>query len=1084
MTHDPHPDAETLALFIEGKLARKDVKALYAHLDVCTSCTRALRGANEDVAQRDHPGRSSSRSSFFLAAAAGAVIAIAGGALLVRQWRGADEPPMARLIALAPSDARNVEPRLSGGFGWAPYRGPMRDNGAAPDARAYRLGGVAGELLERAESEDATAVQHAAGAALVLVDRPADAIAKLRTTAGREPRNAALRNDLGVAEYTAAVRNDSSDGYAEALAAFDAALKIDPESTEALFNRALTLERLGLAASAREAWERYLRVDPSSKWAAEARAHLQRLAPATGESRFRAEQPRLERAALDGDTATLAALVKQYPQAARSFAEAEYLGRWGEAVRAGDRDSAARELTIARAIGAALAPRETLLRDAVRVIDTADAQARLSVAEAHIAYRRGRIAYSRQAPAAAEPELRLAATAFAAAGNPMALVARYFAANTRFDQNDVAGARHELDALLVEANAHPSYRALGAQVRWELALCAMNDDDWESALPLLHESAQAFAALGERSNRGFIETLLADALVCLGRPAAGWAARIRSFEALSADGWGDRLAVSIGGAVRMELRGGRTAAARALSSIERDALRSTGNDASLANALMRAAVLDARLGDDDTALAGAREAATAAERLRDPEMRARALVDVELARGAALLRGDPRAAADALERAIDGYAGTGAPLFLPESHLLRAQALLRLRDEDAALQEIERGIAAYERHRFRFTSTVGGTGVHDAGPALYREAIRLHLDRGDAAAAFAANERALQQLAVDTPAAGLDAVQRRLAGSGAMVLSLAILENELAAFAVTERGMEVRRRGMHERDLPRLAASARDGDLAAAGALYDLLIRPAESELAQASQLIVVAPAPFDEVSFAALYDSRSKQRLIERLPVAMAPSASALRREARSSARTIVAAGSGSGSGAALPASRAELTQVTGIYPRALDAGGTRATFASLLGAAAEADVIHVSGHAERHGPAGESTLVLAGERVSSRRIAAASLQRGPVVVLAACETLRAIRSPRLRTLSLGDGFLAAGAADIIGTLAPIPDVEAQAIFERVHRHLAAGRTAADALRLAQLESLAAEAGGTRNAWRSVALLTRRIPFSKGESS
>ena len=1077
MTHDPHPDAETLALFIEGKLARKDVKALFAHLDVCTSCMRAARGANEQVARR----APASRSPFFLAAAAAAVIVIAGGALLIRQFWRANDSPMARLIALAPADARNVEPRLSGGFGWAPYRGPMRANGAAPDARQYRLGGIAGELLERAERDDATAVQHAAGAALVLVDRPADAIAKLRAAAERDPRDAALRNDLGVAEYTAAMRNDSPDVYAEALAAFDAALKIDPRSTEALFNRALTLERLGLAASAREAWERYLRVDASSKWAAEARAHLQRLAPATGESRFRAEQPRLERAALDGDIATVAALVKQYPQAARSFAEAEYLGRWGEAMRAGDRDSAARELTIARAIGAALAPRETLLRDAVRVIDAADARARLEVADAHIAYRRGRIAYSRQAPAAAEPELRRAAAAFAATGDPMALVARYFAANTRFDQNDVAGARRELDAVLAEAGEHPSYRALGAQARWELALCAMNDDDWERALPLLNESAQAFAELGERSNRGFIETLLADALVCLGRPAAGWAARIRSFEALSADGWGDRLAVSIGGAVRMELRGGRTNAARALSSIERDALRSTGNDASLANALMRAAVLDARLGDDDAAMAIAREAATAASRLRDPEMRARALVDVELARGAALLRGDPRAAADALGDAIDGYAATGAPLFLPESHLLRARALLRLRDDDAALHEIERGIDAYERHRFRFTSTVGGTGVYDAGPALYREAIRLHLDRGDTAAAFMANERALQQFAANTPAAGLDVVSRRLGGSGVMVLSLATLENELVAFAVTERGVGVQRRAVQERELARLGARARSGNLDAAGVLYDLLIRPAEPELAHASQLIVVAPAPLDELPFAALRDSRSKQCLIERLPVAMAPSASALRRGAPVHARTIVAVGAGSG-GAALPASRAELAQVTGIYPRALDAGGARATFASLLGAAADADVIHVSGHAERQGPAGESTLVLAGEPVSSRRIAAASLPRGPVVVLAACETLSAIRSPRLRTLSLGDGFLAAGAADIIGTLAPIPDVDAQAIFERVHRHLAAGRTAADALRLAQLESLAAEAGGARNAWRSVALLTRRIPSSKGE--
>jgi hypothetical protein len=71
----------------------------------------------------------------------------------------------------------------------------------------------------------------------------------------------------------------------------------------------------------------------------------------------------------------------------------------------------------------------------------------------------GRITYSRQRPSDAERDLRLAAQRFASAGSPMALVARYYAANTRFDQNDVSRARAELESLVQQLDAFPSFVA-------------------------------------------------------------------------------------------------------------------------------------------------------------------------------------------------------------------------------------------------------------------------------------------------------------------------------------------------------------------------------------------------------------------------------------------------------------------------------------------------------------------------------------------------------------------------------------------------------------------------------------------------
>ncbi|HVR38746.1 MAG TPA: CHAT domain-containing protein, partial [Thermoanaerobaculia bacterium] len=77
---------------------------------------------------------------------------------------------------------------------------------------------------------------------------------------------------------------------------------------------------------------------------------------------------------------------------------------------------------------------------------------------------------------------------------------------------------------------------------------------------------------------------------------------------------------------------------------------------------------------------------------------------------------------------------------------------------------------------------------------------------------------------------------------------------------------------------------------------------------------------------------------------------------------------------------------------------------------------------------------------------------------------------------LSLGGGFLAAGATAVIGTLAPVPDNDARALFRIIHRELARGQSPAAAVRTAQREAIANEARGQKSAWRAIAVLTNRI--------
>src|SRR5258706_9394742 len=174
---------------------------------------------------------------------------------------------------------------------------------------------------------------------MVLVDKPDEAIAQLESVA-RTSHDPKTWSDLAAARYAAAVQFRRPSLYPEALAASDDALRIDAGRPEALFNRALILENMGLTSEARKAWQRYLDVDPGSQWATEARSHLAELPATTGASRFERDQPLLEAAAASGDTRKTLALVDTYRERSRALGEAEYLGRWAEALQRND-DAAA-----------------------------------------------------------------------------------------------------------------------------------------------------------------------------------------------------------------------------------------------------------------------------------------------------------------------------------------------------------------------------------------------------------------------------------------------------------------------------------------------------------------------------------------------------------------------------------------------------------------------------------------------------------------------------------------------------------------------------------------------------------------------
>ncbi len=1073
-----HLDPETLAAFAEGKLDAATRNAVIAHLDQCEECLNDVALVMPSAGAESEKRRFL-RPAWIIAIAAVVVLAIALPAL-----RQAIHPksPTDTLVALVPRSARLVEPRLTGGFPWAGYHGPMRATGTTADAQQLKLGGAAGELIENADHDQSAEAQHAAGIAMVLVEKPDEAIAKLETAA-RVSKDAKSWSDLAAARYATASKLGRASLYPEALAAADAALRIDPNLPEALFNRALILERLGLTDEAKRAWQRYLETDSSSDWATEARSRIAQLPASTHASQFEHDRPLLERAAERGDTAAVRRYVDAHRERARAYAEGIYLDNWAEALLRNDNAEAARWLTIARSVGDALfaISGEALLRDAVRAVDAATPAQQHEIAAAQILYFAGRTAYSHGQRDAAVRDLLRAAEEFEAAHDPMALQARYYAAGARLVGNDIAGARAELERVLGAANVHPEYISLGGHVRWELGRALSGDDDWSQSTVVLAEGAAMFRRCGEHASEAFTETMLAYAYRSLDRDDDAWLARMQSFTALSAEGEAEYLATSIAWATWAEVAVGHRDAALSLSELGTSVARGGARPQLAINPLVNRALLQSMSGDTAGALRTAHEADRLANAVVDPELRAGWSAQVAVATGAAMAESSPGAAIEPLTRAIDFFTAHNLPAGLPEPLLLRSRCAARSGGVELAMRDLDRGMSIVESHRAAMPGAAAGWGVLDAEHAVFTDAIRLSLDRGDKASAFAFAERSH-----GTPTT-IPELQRHLAGTGTGVLEIVALADEVVTFAVAENDVVVVRHPAAAGTLESLAEeSLSESGTTAAAKLYDELIHPVDSVLDRAREVVIVADQRLAAVPFAALYDSVHQRFLVERFAVSTASSAgSLLPEETRiiAPALAAIALPSGGTDSRGLPDAENEVRDVARLYMRATSIPSATATLAQLRIAAADADVVHIAGHTERQPGGGEQALLFVGasgklDRVSWKTIVASPAAKRGVVVLAACETLRPPPSAATRALSLGAAFSAAGASDVIGTLAPIGDRDARSLFGALHRQLASGVRPAEALRSVQQEAITNEkTNGGRRAWRAVALLTRRIP-------
>lgn len=909
-------------------------------------------------------------------------------------------------------------------------------------------------MSERTSGDDAARLEGIAHFVSGAFEAAAAAFERIQRPNGRDWSNLAAAN-------ISAAKSDEGR-WIVALSAVDGATAADPQLPEAMFNRALITEYLGMRMLASGCWRTYAVAGGDARWIAVARTPP-----------VPTDRDAWHSATKDLDALTpraLAQLARQFPEQARSAAEGVFPAQWANAAMPHEADV---HLARARVVANVLRQEfgETMASDAVAAIDRAPESLRVHLRRGHRAYADGRRALAKHDFVTAEAHLRLAQRELAEGRSPMAKTAEGFVAVALINR-----ARPDLASPIVEnllaSKQVGAYKGLTARMQLERSLHEAERGHWSASLAAAMASAAGFREIRERGNAAAAEAIISEDFYFLGKPELALRHGVIALRDSSAAGT-SRPRPILAALTRREMRAARWERAEALSRL--DARLSTlARDERLdAGMFLRKAVIEHRLDRPAVAQAAIAAARDAADCLPDADIRAKLIADIDGAAGTIVRTRDPRRGVALLTSAIDYQHRARRPIVLPELYLQRGRAQLALANLNAAAGDFDLGIAELERQRTHVREAEFRAGLFDDAAELFEEAIALQLRRDDDAAlvlAYIERGRAralLEQVGsgVQKPAR-LAEIQRHLGTPDALVEYVSLPDRTVIVLIARNRA--VVRTVNASRTMLR--------DVTNDGArLYDVLIRPIAAELRGIEAVTFVPDDALQRVAFGALFDRVSRTFLIQRHVIATAPSAGLF---VFNSQRVVPDTAPSSALVIANPAiprdafpdllslatSEHEAARVARSYSRAEVIKRDAATAERFLTLAPEFEVVHFAGHAVvQHAEPGASALVCASSprmhgALTLRQIAGMRFPKTRVVVLAACSTMRGRNAAIEGVPSLARAFVVAGVPAVIGTLWDIDDAAAAPLMRVLHEELAKGTAPADALRAAQLAAIAGD--------------------------
>ncbi len=936
------------------------------------------------------------------AVAAAVVLAVAGWWWMGQRIVGGEEGAVNRLLAQAYQEDRRVEMRLRGA-GYGPMR-VVRGSGeteSAMDRPPALLEAEAriGNAL-RGARDNSGWLEVQARADLLEGRRYQAAITELERAMAERPGDHEVRTDLATAYFERGDALNRPLDYARAVELLGAVIHDRPRDTVALFNRAIVLERMYLYHQAEADWKRYLELDGTTGWAAEARQRLAALQDKIGREKRRVGQ------ALESPGAFAAAIGRGRPEEweALDARVEDYLdearGGWMRTAFGGGDGAQARQGLEALAAMIAARHGDVWLKDFLEAgkHEPGFAAAAAMLGQGAEAARAGDYDTARRLAHDAGGRLQaLGNRAGALDAAWQELYATRLGARTR--ECD-AMARTETAALRATG-----YQWLRGRALLDAGFCAKMVNDKRAAEQDGEESAQAGENSGYRALRLAALKFSADLALADGESAAVF----RRTGRVLREFWDPGAPELLGYNVCTTLIGvgeyegmWRFSVAAAREALElfpqgRDPFWRMAVEEELARDLM----LAGDLSEARAELLEARRMAAAAPAGKTARFRT---AEVEEWLGQAeLTAGRPAEAMKWLDEAGDSLKQSPrGPLSVDYYGTLgrarwetgdRAGARTAL---DEALGLVEQGLrtAASEPERLAWSRR---------SEQVYRDRVRWELG-DDSTRAWEWWEwyrgASLRQSAAGRRMESGEIRRQAVEGSGAL-LSYAVFPDGVAAWVADARAVSYRWIPVRQADLERLAnrfaarcsdpRSAEEAARQEGRELERLLIEPLAPLLDGHATLTIELDRAIEQVPFEALLD-RGGRYLGDRYQMSYSPGAyyvAAAGREERfgPASRLLVAADSGAHPEAGLgglPEAETEARQVAGLFRNPVLLLGREANGPAIEAGLKEADLVHFAGHAVNREDS--SVLLLGGERMDAAALRQLHFPRVRMVVLAVC--------------------------------------------------------------------------------------------------
>jgi len=1065
-------DAESLAALIDGRTDAATRDRAEAHIDKCVDCHEAWVEALA-LLKEVQDERPRSRAGWWIGATllAASIAALAWVVPLIRSQRPGAEANEALATFIAETGSVRAQlGRLSQSGEWRSWAGPTRS--AAQPSTTVEQDEILSRLRRLATEHGDAETLRAYGVAQVLAGALDAGVNDLAAAVELAPDDPAGRVDYAAGLLEKARHAGDQFSATQALDQARRALELSPGSQPALFNRALSLEALGMTDAAIRAWEDFLAVEGAGGWASEARERLAALR--------KKSPPALNPGGLPADLGddALRDLATTHAEVAQSFL-ADRLLKWAEAFDRGEPASLEFEARVAAALVSAGADRARV--DLLRVASdtrTASRPGPIAVARAVRALERSEASRRSGDTAGAVDAADDAGRQLAAAGLPPTLadLARYTANLASGVRPDSATSRR----ILAEADSH-GYSTVASEVLRLEGLMAVQQARLGEASELYERALGRALGARDAARAALFEQLIAEILDEQGDRSGAWSRLGSAFgrlvPAAAPREWCEAVATAAIAAAHAGLAG-------AALEFSNELFRSALNDNDRIVSLLQRARARASLGSHERAMPDLDAARSIVASMPNERMRRAWDAEVGWIEGLVYSRSDPSKALPAVSRAVQYFDDARQPFRLAELLLLRGRLHRAVGSSPDAIADWRRGAQLLEDQRPHLRSEQLRISRTDQAWDLFGEIIDATTDHV-AALAVAERARSRELLASLSPGSEqrawpVDRLQAVLPAD-AIALVYAVRPQRLVIWIVTRAGVRFVERETPAAHLARLvdqqrAEIVRGASPVASAQLRDLLV-PAGLPLSPDKPLILVPDGPLHRVAFGSLVRNPGHVYLVsESMPV-IAPSLTTLalaserlntstRASALIAAVDIALADVGL---PALPSVAEETSALVRLYPGTPPLLNQQVSLDSLRARLPEASIVHFSGHAradsarpDRSGlylPSKDGTTIL-----SAGALASLQLRPGATVVLGACDTGAGPLSRGEGALTLARPFLAAGAGAVIAALWEVRDRSSAAFLVAVHERLRRGASAHAALAETQRDWI--ESGRSSSEW------------------